>query len=172
MSSPTKLSQCAVVSLPMAQPNGVPNVNKQPAEDWLRALGCHETLVPELSLMFRSLISLLPLLRTIVLLLLLSYWVPSGDDHPAFDFLPLPFHPDSHSLSSTSRAQQLSMAQNGHHPVLRPRGVDEPLPLKIFVIGAGQSGILAIASPIKLVKQLELVIYDTNEELCAAWLEL
>ena len=51
------------------------------------------------------------------------------------------------------------------------RSVDTPWGLKVIVIGAGVSGILAAIKLQTLVKSLDLVIYDKNEELGGTWFE-
>ena len=55
--------------------------------------------------------------------------------------------------------------------VLSARSVDSIRPLKVICIGAGVSGILsAIKFPAK-VKELDLRIYDKNEEVGGTWFE-
>ena len=55
--------------------------------------------------------------------------------------------------------------------VISPRSIDELRPLKVVVIGAGISGILAGIRFPQHVKDLDLVIYDKNEEVGGTWFE-
>ena len=55
--------------------------------------------------------------------------------------------------------------------VLSHRSIDEPRPLKVIVIGAGVSGILAAIKFPQRVKNLDLVIYDKNEDVGGTWFE-
>lgn len=51
------------------------------------------------------------------------------------------------------------------------RSVDTPRALKVIVIGAGVSGILAAIKLENSVRLLDLVIYDKNEDLGGTWFE-
>ena len=57
------------------------------------------------------------------------------------------------------------------HHVLSRRSIDDIRPLKVIVVGAGISGILAGIRFPQRVKDLELVIYDKNEEVGGTWFE-
>jgi cation diffusion facilitator CzcD-associated flavoprotein CzcO len=50
-------------------------------------------------------------------------------------------------------------------PIISARSADAIRPLKVIVIGAGVSGILAGIKLPRRVKKLDLVIYDKNEEM-------
>ena len=52
-----------------------------------------------------------------------------------------------------------------HHVHLTKSSIDAARPLRIAVVGAGISGILAGIELPRAVDPLELVIYDKNEEL-------
>ena len=55
--------------------------------------------------------------------------------------------------------------------IISARSVDDVRPLKVIGIGAGISGILAAIRLPEKVKNLELVIYDKNEEVGGTWFE-
>ena len=55
--------------------------------------------------------------------------------------------------------------------VLSRRSIDDASPLKVIVVGAGVSGILAGIRFPQRVKDIELVIYDKNEEIGGTWFE-
>lgn len=56
-------------------------------------------------------------------------------------------------------------------PIVSDRAIDDVRPLKVLCIGAGISGILAAINLPKQVQQLDLTIYDKNEELGGTWFE-
>jgi ribulose 1,5-bisphosphate synthetase/thiazole synthase len=56
-------------------------------------------------------------------------------------------------------------------PIISPRNVDDVRPLKVIVIGAGVSGIVAGIKLPQRIKNLDLVIYDKNEEVGGTWFE-
>lgn len=56
-------------------------------------------------------------------------------------------------------------------PIITERCVDEARPLKVIYIGAGISGIIAAIRLPERVKNLDLTIYDKNEELGGTWWE-
>lgn len=63
-------------------------------------------------------------------------------------------------------------ATNTHTPpVISDRCVDAARPLKVICIGAGISGILAAINLPQQVQNLDLTIYDKNEELGGTWFE-
>ena len=65
-----------------------------------------------------------------------------------------------------------SIISNGtKNHVLSRRSIDDVRPLKVIVIGAGVSGILAGIRFPQRVKDIELVIYDKNEEVGGTWFE-
>ena len=51
------------------------------------------------------------------------------------------------------------------------RSIDTARPLKVICIGAGISGILAAVNLPKQVQDLNLTIYDKNQELGGTWFE-
>ncbi|KAF6232532.1 hypothetical protein HO173_009200 [Letharia columbiana] len=55
--------------------------------------------------------------------------------------------------------------------IIPNRSVDTVRPLKVICIGAGVSGILAAINLPQVVRKLDLVIYDKNEELGGTWFE-
>ncbi|KAJ5484846.1 hypothetical protein N7539_004834 [Penicillium diatomitis] len=55
--------------------------------------------------------------------------------------------------------------------LIEPRAVDESRPLRIVVIGAGISGILAFIRLNQRVPNLDLCIYDKNADIGGTWLE-
>ena len=64
-----------------------------------------------------------------------------------------------------------SVDQDVSRPILAQRSVDSVRPLKVIVIGAGVSGILAAIRLPQRLKDLELVVYDKNEEIGGTWFE-
>ena len=63
-------------------------------------------------------------------------------------------------------------ATNTHTPsVIFDRCVDAARPLKVICVGAGISGILAAINLPQQVQNLDLTIYDKNEELGGTWFE-
>ena len=63
-------------------------------------------------------------------------------------------------------------ATKTHTPsVISDRCVDAARPLKVICIGAGISGILAAINLPQQVQNLDLTIYDKNEELGGTWFE-
>ena len=55
--------------------------------------------------------------------------------------------------------------------IVAQRSIDEVRPLKVITIGAGVSGILAAIRFPQHLKDLDLVIYDKNEEIGGTWFE-
>ncbi len=51
------------------------------------------------------------------------------------------------------------------------RSIDESRPLKVICIGAGISGILAAIRLPQYVPDIDITIYDKNEELGGTWFE-
>ena len=65
-----------------------------------------------------------------------------------------------------------STVANGTSPhVLSQRSIDDIRPLKVLVVGAGVSGILAGIRFPQYVEELDLVIYDKNEDIGGTWFE-
>lgn len=60
-----------------------------------------------------------------------------------------------------------------HEPkvVIEERSVDEARPLRIVVIGAGISGILACIRFVQRIPNLDLCIYDKNPDIGGTWFE-
>lgn len=56
-------------------------------------------------------------------------------------------------------------------PVLEDRSIDEARPLRVVVIGAGISGILACIRFVQRIPNLELCIYDKNADVGGTWFE-
>lgn len=56
-------------------------------------------------------------------------------------------------------------------PILEDRSIDEARPLRVVVIGAGISGILACIRFIQRIPNLELCIYDKNADIGGTWFE-
>jgi cation diffusion facilitator CzcD-associated flavoprotein CzcO len=56
-------------------------------------------------------------------------------------------------------------------PTVEPRSIDEARPIKVIVIGAGVSGIIAGIRFPQRIPNLDLVIYDKNPELGGTWFE-
>ncbi|KIX92654.1 uncharacterized protein Z520_11683 [Fonsecaea multimorphosa CBS 102226] len=66
----------------------------------------------------------------------------------------------------------MSAITNGIHAnVISERSIDEPRKIKVIIIGAGVSGILCALELKKRVEDLDLVIYDKNEQLGGTWFE-
>lgn len=76
------------------------------------------------------------------------------------------------------------MASNGVPPPLAPydfdpscendmsrQAIDRLRPMKVIVLGAGMSGIIAGILFPRSIENLELVIYDKNPELGGTWFE-
>lgn len=57
------------------------------------------------------------------------------------------------------------------HPLISERAIDEPRPLKVIYLGAGVSGINAAIQLPKYVPNLELTIYDKNDDAGGTWWE-
>lgn len=57
------------------------------------------------------------------------------------------------------------------HPLISERAVDESRPLKVIYLGAGVSGINAAIQLPKYVPNLELAIYDKNDDAGGTWWE-
>ncbi len=56
-------------------------------------------------------------------------------------------------------------------PIISERACNESRPLKVIVIGAGVSGILAAIRLPQFVPSIDLVIYDKNPDLGGIWFE-
>jgi ribulose 1,5-bisphosphate synthetase/thiazole synthase len=57
------------------------------------------------------------------------------------------------------------------HPLISERAIDEPRPLKVIYLGAGVSGINAAIQLPKYVPNLDLTIYDKNDDAGGTWWE-
>lgn len=55
--------------------------------------------------------------------------------------------------------------------ILEDRSIDEARPLRVIVIGAGISGILACIRFVQRIPNLELCIYDKNADIGGTWVE-
>lgn len=62
-----------------------------------------------------------------------------------------------------------STAQPARHLDLLDRAVDEPRPIKVVVIGAGFSGIVAAIRLAQRVKNLDLVVYEASDGIGGTW---
>jgi 2-polyprenyl-6-methoxyphenol hydroxylase-like FAD-dependent oxidoreductase len=54
---------------------------------------------------------------------------------------------------------------------IEPRSIDDEAPLKVIVIGAGVSGIIAGIRFPQRISNLDLVIYDKNPDIGGTWFE-
>ena len=75
------------------------------------------------------------------------------------------------NLSSSSYCSMPSATYTGPSNVISARSVDAVRPLKVICLGAGVSGILAAIRFPERVKNLDLVIYEKNEEIGGTWFE-
>ena len=64
-----------------------------------------------------------------------------------------------------------TITNGARNHVLSRRSIDDARPLRVIVVGAGVSGILAGIRFPQRVKDVELVIYDKNEEIGGTWFE-
>ena len=71
--------------------------------------------------------------------------------------------PSSGELNSSS----VSLSKG----VIERRSVDEPRPLRVVVIGAGISGILACVRFLQRIPNVEICVYDKNSDLGGTWFE-
>lgn len=55
------------------------------------------------------------------------------------------------------------------HPLISERSVDESRPLKVIYIGAGVSGIVAAIKFPEYVPNIEIAIYEKNEDVGGTW---
>ncbi|MCJ1478111.1 hypothetical protein MMC13_006787 [Lambiella insularis] len=74
-------------------------------------------------------------------------------------------------LSPLQTVKMPSASYVSSTPIISARSVDDVRPLKVIGIGAGISGILAAIRVPEKLKDLELVIYDKNEEVGGTWFE-
>ena len=58
---------------------------------------------------------------------------------------------------------------SAHRTMIAQRSIDSARPLKVIAIGAGVSGILAAIKFPRRLKNLDLVVYDRNEEIGGTW---
>lgn len=63
-------------------------------------------------------------------------------------------------------------AQPAAKIVIEQRSVDEGRPLRVVVIGAGISGILACIRFVQRIPNLDLCIYDKNADIGGTWFEV
>lgn len=57
------------------------------------------------------------------------------------------------------------------HPLISERSLDEPRRLKVIYIGAGVSGIDAAIQFPKHVPNIDLTVYEKNEDVGGTWFE-
>lgn len=74
-------------------------------------------------------------------------------------------------MGSIATENGTSEKSPGGLPPLYNHCVDDYRPIKIIVIGAGLSGILAGIRFPQYIKNLELTIYDKNPEVGGTWYE-
>lgn len=55
---------------------------------------------------------------------------------------------------------------------IEPRAVDENRPVRVVIIGAGISGILACIRLVQRIPNLELCIYEKNADIGGTWFEV
>lgn len=69
------------------------------------------------------------------------------------------------------RPKEKDVAAPIEKPILEDRSIDEARPLRVVVIGAGISGILACIRFVQRIPNLELCIYDKNADIGGTWFE-
>lgn len=67
--------------------------------------------------------------------------------------------------------KESNAAPTNPKPVLVDRSIDEARPLRVVVIGAGISGILACIRFVQRIPNLDLCIYDKNADVGGTWFE-
>jgi hypothetical protein len=55
--------------------------------------------------------------------------------------------------------------------IVKERSIDESRPLRVVIIGAGISGIMACVRFVQRIPNLELCIYDKNADVGGTWFE-
>lgn len=68
------------------------------------------------------------------------------------------------------QSQPETAAAESKH-VVEDRSIDEKRPLRVLVIGAGISGILSCIRFRQRIQNLEICIYDKNEDIGGTWFE-
>lgn len=58
-----------------------------------------------------------------------------------------------------------------YHNPLESRAIDDPRPIKVICIGAGFSGILTAIRFPQRIQNLDLVIYEKNDDIGGTWYE-
>ena len=68
--------------------------------------------------------------------------------------------------------KEVRAPQQAAKTVIEQRSVDEGRPLRVVVIGAGISGILACIRFVQRIPNLDLCIYDKNADIGGTWFEV
>lgn len=80
------------------------------------------------------------------------------------------FGADSKPVKTSSQETQQSASQSPQW-VVQDRSIDEARPLRVVVIGAGISGILACIRFTQRIPNIELCIYEKNADIGGTWFE-
>jgi heterodisulfide reductase subunit A-like polyferredoxin len=80
------------------------------------------------------------------------------------------FGADSEPVKTSSQETQQSASQASQW-VVQDRSIDEARPLRVVVIGAGISGILACIRFAQRIPNIELCIYEKNADIGGTWFE-
>jgi heterodisulfide reductase subunit A-like polyferredoxin len=73
--------------------------------------------------------------------------------------------------TQTFRLAVMAETNDPQFSSIADRCVDTVRPLKVVIVGAGISGILAAIKLQESIRKLELIIYEKNEGLGGTWLE-
>ncbi|KAJ5698972.1 hypothetical protein N7462_000977 [Penicillium macrosclerotiorum] len=72
---------------------------------------------------------------------------------------------------NANEVKEVSVSRRNTKPIVEGRSVDENRPIRVVVIGAGISGILACIRLVQRIENLELCIYDKNADIGGTWFE-
>jgi ribulose 1,5-bisphosphate synthetase/thiazole synthase len=78
----------------------------------------------------------------------------------------------SGSPKPVASEKEAQAPQQAVKTVIEQRSVDEGRPLRVVVIGAGISGILACIRFVQRIPNLDLCIYDKNADIGGTWVEV
>lgn len=81
------------------------------------------------------------------------------------------FGADPKPSGTTSEKTYQSPASQAPPCIVQDRSIDEARPLRVVVIGAGISGILACIRFTQRIPNLELCIYEKNADIGGTWFE-